>query len=76
MSVNDGRFEEGREIRRAVLGADHVDRSLERASEFGRPLQDLVTEYCWGASAVDPPASSGGVRDGRDRLTRPYRGPL
>jgi 4-carboxymuconolactone decarboxylase len=35
-------------MRRAVLGAEHVDRSLEQVSDFSRPLQELVTEYCWG----------------------------
>ena len=41
-------LEEGLEVRRAVLGAEHVDRSLAQVSEFSRPLQELVTEYCWG----------------------------
>ena len=45
----DGRFEEGLRIRREVLGAEHVDRSLENVTDFGRPVQELVTEYCWGA---------------------------
>ena len=26
----------------------NVDRSLADATEFGRPMQELVTEYCWG----------------------------
>ena len=43
------RFNEGLEVRRAVLGAEHVDRTLEQASPFARPMQELVTEYCWGA---------------------------
>jgi 4-carboxymuconolactone decarboxylase len=42
------RFQAGLEVRREVLGAAHVDRSLAGATEFGRPLQELVTEYCWG----------------------------
>lgn len=42
-------FEKGLEMRRAVLGADHVERSLRASDEFTRPLQELVTEYCWGA---------------------------
>lgn len=42
-------YDKGREIRRAVLGADYVDRAAQTADEFGEPLQDLVTEYCWGA---------------------------
>jgi 4-carboxymuconolactone decarboxylase len=48
VDVSD-RFEEGFAVRRAVLGAEHVDRSLEQASPFSRPMQELVTECCWGA---------------------------
>jgi 4-carboxymuconolactone decarboxylase len=46
---DDGRMEEGMRVRREVLGEEHVQRSLERASEFTRPIQEFVTEYCWGA---------------------------
>lgn len=42
-------YQQGLSMRREVLGADHVDRSLAQASDFSRPIQDLVTEYCWGA---------------------------
>lgn len=42
-------FDKGLENRKAVLGAEHVERSLASADEFTRPIQDLVTEYCWGA---------------------------
>ncbi|MGW0948152.1 carboxymuconolactone decarboxylase family protein [Streptomyces sp. NPDC002623] len=42
-------YEAGLAIRKAVLGADHVERSLAQVSEFARPMQELVTEYCWGA---------------------------
>lgn len=42
-------YERGMSVRRDVLGAEHVDRSLGAASEFNRPLQELVTKYCWGA---------------------------
>jgi 4-carboxymuconolactone decarboxylase len=45
----DGRYERGLETRKEVLGAEHVERSLAAASEFSRPMQELVTEYCWGA---------------------------
>ena len=41
-------FEKGLAIRRRVLGADYVNRALETADDFNRPMQDLVTEYCWG----------------------------
>ncbi len=42
------RFEEGLAVRRAVLGSDYVDRSIAAADDFNRPMQELVTEYCWG----------------------------
>jgi 4-carboxymuconolactone decarboxylase len=51
----------GLKVRREVLGREHVDRSLQQASDFSRPLQELVTEYCWGAIWT---------RDGLDRGTR------
>lgn len=41
-------YESGLEMRRQVLGRDHVERSLEQVTEFSRPIQELVTEYCWG----------------------------
>jgi 4-carboxymuconolactone decarboxylase len=41
-------YEAGLRVRREVLGAEHVDKSLESGSAFSRPIQDLVTEYCWG----------------------------
>jgi 4-carboxymuconolactone decarboxylase len=41
-------YEKGLEIRRAVLGSEYVDRSLASADEFTRPLQELITQYCWG----------------------------
>ena len=43
------RFEKGLGIRRAVLGAEFVDNAIKTADDFSRPLQELVTEYCWGA---------------------------
>jgi 4-carboxymuconolactone decarboxylase len=46
--MTDDRLERGKEVRSEVLGAEHVQRSLAAASEFARPLQELVTEYCWG----------------------------
>jgi len=41
-------YEKGLAIRRAVLGSEYVDKALASADEFGRPLQELVTQYCWG----------------------------
>jgi 4-carboxymuconolactone decarboxylase len=42
-------YQRGLEIRSAVLGEAYVNRALADADEFTQPLQDLVTEYCWGA---------------------------
>jgi 4-carboxymuconolactone decarboxylase len=43
------RYETGLAIRTEVVGEEYVRRALATADEFGGPLQDLVTEYCWGA---------------------------
>lgn len=42
-------YDKGLAIRREVLGAEYVDNSIKSADAFNKPLQDLVTEYCWGA---------------------------
>ena len=42
-------YDKGLEIRRAVLGDAYVDAALKNSDDFNRPLQELVTEYCWGA---------------------------
>jgi len=42
------RYEEGLAVRKAVLGAQYVDKSLQSADDFTQPMQELVTEYCWG----------------------------
>lgn len=46
--MNKEKFEQGLEIRRSVLGAEYVDNSINNATDFNRPMQELVTEYCWG----------------------------
>ncbi len=54
-------YDRGMKIRREVLGDAYVDGAIKNADEFSRPFQDLVTEYCWGASW------------GREGLTRRQR---
>lgn len=49
MSNSNPQFDKGFEIRKAVLGAEYVERSWAAADDFNRPMQALVTEYCWGA---------------------------
>jgi 4-carboxymuconolactone decarboxylase len=42
-------YQRGLEIRSAVLGEAYVNKALAEADDFTQPLQDLITEYCWGA---------------------------
>ncbi|MDJ0610834.1 MAG: 4-carboxymuconolactone decarboxylase [Kiloniellales bacterium] len=46
--MDQKRFDEGLAVRRAVLGAEYVDKSIAGADDFNRAMQELVTEYCWG----------------------------
>jgi 4-carboxymuconolactone decarboxylase len=41
-------FDQGFENRKKVLGESHVEKSWAAADDFNRPMQKLVTEYCWG----------------------------
>jgi 4-carboxymuconolactone decarboxylase len=52
--VKSKRFEEGLAVRREVLGAEYVDKAIAQADELTQPLQELVTEYCWGAVWTRP----------------------
>ncbi len=42
-------YDTGKQIRTAVLGEAYVAAAAANADDFSGPLQDLVTEYCWGA---------------------------
>jgi 4-carboxymuconolactone decarboxylase len=42
-------FEKGMEIRKSVLGKEFVEKSFASADDFNMPMQELTTEYCWGA---------------------------
>lgn len=48
--VDQARYDRGLAIRREVVGEEYVQRAFDRAGEFGREFQELVTEFCWGAS--------------------------
>ena len=41
-------FEQGLANRKAVLGVDHVQRSLDNANAFTQPWQDFITRMAWG----------------------------
>jgi 4-carboxymuconolactone decarboxylase len=51
----------GMEVRRAVLGDEHVDRAIARTTEFTADFQNLITRYAWGDIWTRP---------GLDRRTR------
>ena len=59
--MSEDRYAAGLEARRAVLGDDYVDAALAATDELGRDLQELVTEFGWGAFWTRP---------GLDRPTR------
>ena len=42
------RFDKGLEMRKQVLGAEYVEKSMSGANDFNREFQQLVTEYAWG----------------------------
>jgi 4-carboxymuconolactone decarboxylase len=46
--VGQDRFDEGMKLRKQVLGADYVERSMAGADDFSLAMQELSTEYCWG----------------------------
>jgi 4-carboxymuconolactone decarboxylase len=54
-------YDRGLEVRREVLGDEHVDAALERAGEHTREFQDFITRYAWGEIWTRP---------GLDRRTR------
>jgi len=53
--------EHGMEVRRAVLGDEHVDRAIAHTTDFTADFQDLITRYAWGEIWT---------RTGLDRRTR------
>ncbi len=42
------RYDKGMEVRRAVLGNDHVDRAELAKTPFDAPFQEMITEGAWG----------------------------
>ncbi|PVB62204.1 4-carboxymuconolactone decarboxylase [Labrenzia sp. 011] len=42
------RYETGMDVRRAVLGDDHVERAEAAKTPFDEPFQTLITEGAWG----------------------------
>jgi 4-carboxymuconolactone decarboxylase len=47
--VNEDTYALGKTMRTSVLGEAYVNKAMASSDDFAKPLQDLVTEYCWGA---------------------------
>ncbi|MCC7081159.1 MAG: carboxymuconolactone decarboxylase family protein [Burkholderiales bacterium] len=48
------RFNQGMVVRKEVLGAEYVDKSIKGADEFSLAMQELATENAWGAIWTRP----------------------
>jgi len=46
--MTSDKFASGLKIRKEVLGEEYVANALKNVDDFNRPMQELVTEYCWG----------------------------
>ena len=46
--MSSEKFDNGLKVRKQVLGEEYVDKALSSLDDFNRPMQELVTEYCWG----------------------------
>jgi 4-carboxymuconolactone decarboxylase len=59
--MTDPLYEQGMEVRRAVLGDEHVDAAIARTTPFTEDYQRFITRYAWGEIWTRP---------GLDRRTR------
>ena len=46
--MSSDKYAAGMKVRREVLGDAYVDKAISSATDFTKPLQDMVTENCWG----------------------------
>jgi 4-carboxymuconolactone decarboxylase len=49
MLLADDKHDAGMAVRRAVLGADHIDRTEANKTAFDEDYQRLITESAWGS---------------------------
>jgi 4-carboxymuconolactone decarboxylase len=52
--MSDPVYDAGMKVRREVLGDEHVDRAIERTTEFTEPFQDFITRSVWGGVWTRP----------------------
>src|SRR5437764_1759824 len=50
----ESRFDIGMKVRKEVLGSEHVEQSLARATEFDADFQRFITETAWGSVWARP----------------------
>jgi len=50
--MTDDSFTRGMAVRRAVLGGEHVDRSIANTTDFTRDFQEFITRPCVGRRLV------------------------
>ncbi len=46
--MNKDQYEKGLAVRKEVMGEEFVEQAFKNATEFTLPLQEMVTENCWG----------------------------
>jgi 4-carboxymuconolactone decarboxylase len=61
MTSKDSTYDRGMQVRREVLGDEHVDAATGHATDFTADFQDFITRYAWGEIWARP---------GLDRRTR------
>lgn len=42
-------YQRGMKVRRRVMGDEFVDRAMDAVTDFTQPVQDYITENCWGS---------------------------
>jgi len=47
--MTESRYDTGMKTRKEVLGSEHVERALARATEFDADFQRIITEMAWGS---------------------------
>jgi 3-oxoadipate enol-lactonase/4-carboxymuconolactone decarboxylase len=52
--TNGDPIQAGFDVRRAVLGSEHVDRAIAATTEFNHEFQELITRYAWGTVWTRP----------------------
>jgi 4-carboxymuconolactone decarboxylase len=52
--MTESRFDRGMNVRKEVLGSEHVERAQARTTEFDAEFQRFITEMAWGSVWARP----------------------